>query len=69
MKQRYSIKVVEVNEIAGELVRSLATAHQSSTLTAAREWAEQRWNGQPPAGTKIVSSNGDIYDLPFRILG
>jgi hypothetical protein len=60
----YLVKQIEVNEIAGEEVKCLATVAGFRTLTAAREFCESRWGGNPPRGAVIVDRSGVEFDPP-----
>lgn len=61
----YLVKQVEVNEIAGEEVKCLATVAGFRTLTAARAFCEGRWGASPPRGAVIVDArSGERLDPP-----
>jgi hypothetical protein len=60
----YLVKQIEVNEIAGEQVKCLATVAGFPSLVAAREFCASRWGGNPPRGAVIVDRSGVEYDPP-----
>jgi hypothetical protein len=62
----YVVKQVEMNEIAGEEVKCLATVAGFRTLTAARKFCERRWGGKPPRGAIIVDRSGVEYSPPVE---
>jgi hypothetical protein len=61
------VTVVEAHEIAGELWKEDVVVFQGRLLSAALEYALNRWGLNPPRGAKIKDVNtGDIYDIPCR---
>jgi hypothetical protein len=60
----YLVKQIEVNEIAGEQVKCLATVAGFRNLTDARTFCESRWGGNPPRGAVIVDRSGMEFDPP-----
>jgi hypothetical protein len=60
----YVVKQVEVNEIAGEEVKCLATVAGFPSLAAARKFCERRWGGNSPQGAVIVHRSGERFDPP-----
>ncbi len=62
----YKVTVRETNEIAGEVFTSDAVAYTCRLLSQAREWAEKKWGGHPPADAKIIDEQGNTYDIPSQ---
>jgi hypothetical protein len=60
----YVVKQIEVNEIAGEQVKCLATVAGFPSLAAARKFCDRRWGGNPPQGAVIVHRSGERFDPP-----
>lgn len=61
------VTVVEANEIAGEVWKEDVVVFRSRLLSAALEYALNRWGLNPPRGAKIKDlSNGDVYTIPCR---
>jgi hypothetical protein len=60
----YVVKQIEVNEIAGEEVKCLATVAGFPSLAAARKFCTRRWGGSPPRGAVIVHRSGEQFDPP-----
>jgi hypothetical protein len=63
----YVVKQVEVNEIAGEQVKCLATVAGFASLAAARKFCEKRWGSNPPQGAVIVHRSGEQFAPPTGI--
>jgi hypothetical protein len=67
MKKPYEVTVAEVNEIAGQQVRTDVWVFRGKTLHDARRYAEERWDGRPPQGARIRDvKTGTVYDIPSR---
>jgi hypothetical protein len=66
-KKNMVVTVVEANEIAGEVWKEDVVVFRGRLLSAALEYAFNRWHGFPPRGAKIQDlGNGDVYTIPRR---
>jgi hypothetical protein len=66
-KKNMVVTVVEAHEIAGEVWKEDVVVFRGRLLSAALEYALNRWGLNPPRGAKIKDlGNGDVYTIPCR---